>query len=164
MFGQGIPASQPAFATRTDSRNADIKQIEPLLARYRAAHEHRDLGEVLAIWPSLQNDQKELKKIKKQFERADILSTKVALESSEVQFPSKDEAIVKSTCTQQYVQLVSSSYASGDLNLQAMPAQNPGPTNNSDKKSVKKTNDIWMTLHRDGDSWTIVSVSDKKPH
>ncbi|HXM20436.1 MAG TPA: hypothetical protein VN948_04115 [Terriglobales bacterium] len=164
LLAQQAPASQPASAGQADSQNADRDQIQKLLTRYQAAYEGRNMAELLAIWPSLQNDQKEQKKIKKEFDRADISSMKVVLELQDMQFPAKDEAVVKSKCNEQYVQVVSTSYSSGDATMGGIVGQRPGPTNNIDKKTVKKTSDIWMTLHRDGDHWTIVSVSDKKPH
>jgi hypothetical protein len=88
---------------------------------------------------------------------------KYVLEAQDIQFPNNDEAVVKAKCDQQYHQLVTSSYSSGDATMGGLVGQRPGPSNNRDEKTVKKTSDLWMTLHRDGDKWTIASVSDKKP-
>jgi len=164
VFAQQAPASQPAPAVQADSQNTDHDQIQKVLTRYQTAYETRNMAEMLTIWPSLQNDQKEQKKIKKEFDRADISEMKVVLEPQDMQFPSKDEAVVKAKCNQQYLQVVTSSYSSGDATMGGLVGQRPGPSNNQDKKSVKKTSDLWMTLHRDGDKWTIASMSDKKPH
>jgi len=164
MLAQQTTPSQPAPSAQTDSQSADRDQIQKVLKRYEMAYEGRNMAELQAIWPTLQNDQKEQKKIKKEFDRADISQMKLALEPEDMQFPTKDEAVVKAKCNEQYVQVVSSSYSSGDATMGGMGGQRPGPTNNTDKKTVKKTSDVWMKLHRDGDNWTIVSVSDKKPH
>jgi hypothetical protein len=164
VFAQQAPTTQPAPATQADSQGSDRDQIQKLLTRYQTAYETRNMVEMQAIWPNLQTDQKEQKKIKKEFDRADISEMKVVLEPQDMQFPSKDEAVVKAKCNQQYMQVVTSSYSSGDATMGGLVGQRPGPSNNQDKKSVKKTSDVWMTLHRDGDKWTIVSMSDKKPH
>jgi hypothetical protein len=162
MFAQQAPLSQPAPAAQADSQSADRDQIQKVLRRYQTAYENQDMEELQAIWPGLQNDPKEQKKYKKEFDRADITHMKVVLEPQDIQFPTKDEAVVKSKCNEQYIQVVSSSYSSGDATIAGIVAQRPGPTNSTEKKTVKKTSDIWMTMHRDGKGWTIVSVSDKK--
>jgi hypothetical protein len=163
MFAQQAPISQPAPAAQADSKSADRDQIQGVLRRYQTAYQDQDMEELLAIWPGLQNDQKERKKYKKEFDRADITHMKVVLEPEDIQFPTKDEAVVKSKCNEQYIQVVFSSYSSGDATIGGIVAQRPGPTNSTEKKTVKKTSDIWMTMHRDGNGWTIVSISDKKP-
>ena len=61
------------------------------------------------------------------------------------------------------MQLEKSGYYAGDAMLARLVAQTPGPLTDLEKKKVKKAGDVWMTLHRDGGQWTIVSVSDKKP-
>jgi hypothetical protein len=163
MLALQTTPSQPAPSSQADSQSTDRDQIQKVLKRYETAYEGRNMVELQTIWPTLQSDQKEQKKIKKEFDRADISQMKVALEPQDVQFSSKDEAVVKAKCNEQYVQVVSSSYSSGDATMGGIVAQRPGPTNTSDKKTVKKTSDLWMTMHRDGDRWTIVSVSEKKP-
>ena len=162
MLAQQATPSQSAPASQANSQSNDRDQIQNLLKRYQAAYEGRNMAELQAIWPTLQNDQKEQKKIKKEFDRADISQRKVVLEPQDIQFPAKDEAVVKSKCNEQYVQVVNSSYSSGDATIGGIVGQRPGPTNNTEKKTVKKTSDVWMTLQRDGGNWMIVSVSDKK--
>jgi hypothetical protein len=59
VFAQQAPATQPAApGTPADSQNTDRDQIQKLLTRYQTAYETRNMAEIQAIWPTLQNDQK----------------------------------------------------------------------------------------------------------
>ena len=42
------------------------------------------------------------------------------------------------------------------------PAQRPPPSDQEMKHNVKKNGTVWMKLHKDGDNWKIVAVSDKQ--
>jgi hypothetical protein len=164
MFASALLAQQtPALAPRADSLRTGTKQFEPVFTSYQKAYERQDLRELLAVWPTLPRDAKQFKKIKQQFERADITHVRLVVEPHDVQIRGNDDAVVQCSNSEQYVQLEKSGYYGGDAMLPRLVAQTPGPLNDLEKRKVKKTGDIWMTLHRDGDQWTIVSVSDKKP-
>ena len=153
------PSDQQAAA-----QNPDRSAIDALLKRYATAYNHQSLDELLAVWPSLQNDKKTLKKTKDEFGRADVSEMNVSLQVQEVQPAANGDTLVRCTRSEQYKKLQTTSYSSGDNMMGSMPAQNPGPAHLSEKKSVRKTSDVWLTLHKNGDDWTIASVSDKKPH
>ena len=164
MFVAEVFAQQtPALLPRTDSSNMGTKQFEPVFTSYQRAYEQQDFAELLAVWPTLSKDAKEFKKIKRQFDRADIAHVKLVVEPHDVRFSGQDDAVVQCSTSEQYVQLEKSGYYGGDAMLARLVAQTPGPLNDLEKRKVKKTGDVWMTLHRDGDQWTIVSVSHKKP-
>ena len=152
------PSDQQAAA-----QNPDRSAIDALLKRYAAAYNHQSLDELVAVWPSLQNDKKTFKKVKDEFSRADVSEMNVSMQVQEVQSTASGDTLVRCTRSEQYKKLQTTSYSSGDNMMGSMPAQNPGPAHLSEKKSVHKTGDVWLTLHKNGDTWMIASVSDKKP-
>jgi len=160
MFAQ----QAPAVGTRATPSNTDTKQFETVLTHYQAAYERQDIAELLAVWPTLPKDDKQFKKIKRQLERADISSVKLVVEPHDVQFTGQDDAVVQCATNEEYVQIEKSDYYQGDAQIQRMGTQNTNSLGQMQKKTVKKNGNVWMTLHRDGDKWTIVAVSDKKPH
>ena len=171
-FGLVLPvaatAQQPADAQPPSTAPAagyslDRIAVEGVLRRYEAAYAHQSIDELVAVWPSLENDKKNYKKMKDELGRADISDRKVTMEVQDVQSATGGDFLVRCTRSDQYMKLQSSSYSSGDLNIQSMPSQNPGPTQQTDKKQVRKTNEVWLTMRHAGGDWTIASVSDKKP-
>ena len=154
--------SQPA-STAVD-QTLERVSIEGVLRRYETAYDHQSIDELVAVWPSLQNDKKNLSKMKDEFGRADISDRKVAMEVKDVQPAASDYVLVRCSRSEQYMKLQTTSYSSGDLQMGSMPAQNSGPKKLTDKKPVHKTSDVWLTLRKDRDAWTIASLSDKKPH
>lgn len=151
------PSDQQAAA-----QNPDRSAIDALLKKYATAYNHQSLDELTAVWPSLQNDKKTFKKIK-DFGRADVSEMNVSLQVQEVQPTANGDAVVRCARSEQYQKLKTTSYSSGDNTMGSMPSQNPGPAHLSDKKLIRKTSDVWLTLHKNGDAWTIASVRDKKP-
>jgi len=159
MLGQ-----QTSTSTSAGDTTSNTKQFEPVFTRYQAAYERQDISELLAVWPTLQKDEKEYKKIKKQLERADISSVKLVVKPHDVQFSGKDDAVVQCSTNEQYLQIEKSDYYQGDAQIQRMGTQNTNSLGQIQRRTVKKNGNLWMNLHRDGDKWTIVSVSEKKPH
>ncbi len=157
--------SQPSSAApaATNANTVDRISIEGVLRRYETAYNHQSVDELVAVWPSLQNDKKSFTKMKDEFGRADISDRKVSMEVKDVQVAADGNFLVRCTRSEQYMKLQNTTYTSGDLQMGATPVQNPGPSHLTDKKTVHKTNDVWLTLHKDGNAWTIASVSDKKP-
>lgn len=155
--------SEASPAQQAAAQNPDRSAINALLKRYATAYDHQSLDELLAVWPSLQNDKQIFKKIKHEFGRADVSEMNVSLQVQEVQPKANGDAVVRCARSEQYKKLQTTSYSSGDNMMGSMPSQNPGPAHLSDKKLVRKTSDLWLTLHKDGDTWTIASVRDSKP-
>jgi hypothetical protein len=174
-FGLLLPAavsaqqtgdSQPSSAApaAANASAVDRISIEGVLRRYETAYNHQNIDELVAVWPGLQDDKKNFKKMKDEFGRADISDRKVSMETQDVLPAADGNFLVRCTRSEQYTKLQTTNYSSGDLQMGSMPAQNPGPKNLSDKKPIHKTSDVWLTLHKDGNAWTIASLSDKKPH
>jgi hypothetical protein len=157
-FAQESPAS-PTTAT-----GPDRGPIQAALKSYVDAYNHRSLQELLAVWPDLENQKKDYKKIKEHFDDASLSAEQMTLKPLETQ-SLHDTAVVQAERTDQFVKTeTTSQIVGGGLGAAGMPSQDPGPHVDTVKKTVKKGDTVWITLHRTGDAWTIVSVSDKKPH
>ena len=113
------PATSSSIDTHAEARTPSNPQIDELLERYEAAYDHRNMDELLAVWPSLR-DSKDFKKIKDQFDRADILSMQLNLKVENQQPIGSDSAVVQCVRTQDYVQLETTSQYSGDLQMNRM--------------------------------------------
>lgn len=160
-LGQQTPATQGSAAD-VASASANRTDIEKTLKAYAEAYQDQDLQSVLKVWPDLQNQPKELRRTKERFENPRISNTQLALEVEDIQSTSNG-ALVKCKRVEKYNQVEFSTYSSNDDRLGTTPAQNPGPTHMQDKKKVIKENHVWITLHRDGDTWKIASLADKQP-
>jgi hypothetical protein len=155
---------QPSSAAPVAASAVERIAIEGVLRRYESAYSRQNIDELVAVWPSLQNDKKNFKKMKDELGRADISDRKVAMEVQDVQNVPGGDFLVRCSRSDQYMKLQTTSYSSGDLQIQSMPSQHPGPSQQADKVPVHKTSDVWLTMHHTGSDWTIASVSDKKPH
>jgi hypothetical protein len=156
----GQTASEPP---KVDPKNPDRVQIEETLQRYLAAYAHKNYQELLAVWPDLSKQKKEADKIRHHLEDGTVSQEEVTLQPQETDSTS-DGALVKAQRTEQFVKTErSSSISHGDLNMGAMPVQDPGPTKTEKKKPFKKTDTVWIKLHKAGDNWTIASITSEKP-
>ena len=96
IFASVMFAEQtPTLTTRTQPSKAGTKQFEPVFTHYQTAYERQDIAELLAVWPTLQNNEKELKKIKRQLESADITHVKLVVEPHDVKFTGDNDAVVQ---------------------------------------------------------------------
>ena len=107
----------------------------------------------------MQNEKKEYKKIKEHFTDTKVSHEQVNLNACETQAV-KDDAVAKCERTEEFVKTEIETSYGGDATM-ASPAQRPTPTNTENRRPVKKTGTVWVKLHKDGDTWKIVSVSDK---
>src|SRR5216683_3590508 len=146
-FGLLLPAacsaqqtgdSQPSSAAPAAANAVDRISIEGVLRRYETAYNHQSVDELVAVWPSLQNDKKSFTKMKDEFGRADISDRKVSMEVKDVQVAADGNFLVRCTRSEQYMKLQNTTYTSGDLQMGATPVQNPGPSHLTDKKTVHK--------------------------
>lgn len=161
LLGYIAPAQEPSPTSAKQVE--DRGQIEKVLKKYTDAYDHHDLSGVLKVFPDLETQKKELRKTQERFENPRISNTRLELEILETR-PSEKGTVVQCRRTERYDQLQYSSYESGDATIGGMPVQRPGPTKMENKKTVSKTGQVWITLNRDRDSWTISSISDKQPH
>jgi hypothetical protein len=148
--------SQPSSAAQATAQTSDRSAIDAVLKRYEAAYDHQNLDELLAVWPSLRNDKKGLRKIKDEFGRADVSEMNVSLQVREVQAAADGETLVRCARSEQYKKVQTTSYD----RMIGVPSQTSNPS--QDKRTVHKTSDVWLTLHP-GTTWTITTVNDKKP-
>jgi hypothetical protein len=131
--------------------------IELALKKYVSASERRSMQELLAIWPDLQNQKKEFGKIKQHFDDPNVSNEHLTLLPSQTQ-TLKDEAIVQCERTEHFAK-TEATQTGGDLIMNSSPAQTPPPGQTT--KQVKKTEKVWVKLHKKDDNWVIVSVSQK---
>lgn len=131
--------------------------IETMLKKYISAYERRSMPDLLAVWPDLQNQKKEMGKIKQHFDDGNVSNEHMSLQPLQTQV-SNDDAILQCERTEQFAK-VESLETGGDLGMGRYPTQNPGPSHAT--KQVKKKDKVWMKLRKDHDDWLIVSVSEK---
>jgi hypothetical protein len=156
----GSAQAQAPASIDTAASSPDRAPIEATLKSYVAAYERRNIEELVAIWPDLQNQKKDYKKIKQHFDDSHISNLKVTLAPQEIQ-TSKDDAIARCDRTEEYVKTVSHSDGSGDT-MMANVAQRPPPSERTSTSNEKKKDTLWFKLHKNGDNWQIVQVSDKQ--
>ncbi|MBA3913236.1 MAG: hypothetical protein H0X25_05150 [Acidobacteriales bacterium] len=159
---QGAGAAVGSSVPATLSHDAERGKIDEVLKAYDAAYNHKSLEGLLAIYPSLQNDQKEFKKVKWHFEDPNVYSEEMNLQAEDVQV-NGNQAKVRAKRHEKYYALeMRSEITNGDLNMQNMPAQDPGPNRVQRKHNTDKTETVYMTLQRNGENWQIASMSTKK--
>jgi hypothetical protein len=161
VFAQESNPSSPNSnsAAQGTAQSPDRAAIDETLKSYVNAYGKRSVDDLVAVWPDLANQKKEYKKIKEHFADSTISNDKVSLGSCETQ-AMKEDAVVKCERTEEYVKTESNTTYGGDA-MMASPAQRPPPTQETTKRPIKKSGPVWVKLHKDGDGWKIVSVSDK---
>jgi hypothetical protein len=133
--------------------------MEITLRKYVSAYEQRNIQDLLAVWPNLQNDKKEYERTKKHFNDGNVSNEHMSLQPLETQVL-KEDAIVRCERLERFAKTETSD-GGGDLMRDRMPTQNPGPHNST--KDVKRKDNVWVKLHKDNDQWVITSVSSKQP-
>ena len=132
-------------------------EIGEALKKYVAAYEARNLQDLLKVWPDLQNQKKDLGKIKQHFNDPNVSNEHLTLQPLQTQVL-KDDAIVNCERTEHFAKMETTN-PGGDLIMNRQVSQTPPPTETT--KTLKKTNKVWIKLHQNQDSWVIVSVSEK---
>jgi len=156
-LAQGGTASQPSDTQAGAQANMPA-EIETTLKKYVAAYERRSTQDLLAVWPDLQSQKKEFGKIKQHFDDPNVSNEHMSLRPLETQVL-KDDAIVQCERTEKFGK-TGSTPTGGDLIMNRAPAQTPAPSQWT--KDVKKTDKVWVKLHKNGDNWVIVAVSPKQ--
>ena len=153
--------SQPSSAVQATAQTPDTSSSDTVLRRYEAAYGHQNLDELLAVWPSLQDDKKQFKKIKDVFGSASISDVNVSLLTEETQTVAGGDLLLRCKRSEQYMRLQDTRDALADVvpGRTGIPVGKPVPT----KSPVHKTAEIWLTLHKTGAVWIIASLSEKKP-
>src|SRR5216684_1271844 len=89
--------SQPSSSAPAAANTLERVAIEGVLRRYETAYNHQSVDELVAVWPSLQNDKKSFTKMKDEFGRADISDRKVSMEVKDVQVAADGNFLVRCT-------------------------------------------------------------------
>jgi hypothetical protein len=146
---QGSAAQMPASAP-----------VDAVLKKYVAAYDERNMQALLDIWPDLANQKKEFNKIKEHLTDARVSDEHMSLRPLETK-TLNDDAIVQCERSEVFSKTETKSQFGGDLNMGASPAQSAPPTQQTSKTTVKKTDKVWLKLHKQNGNWQIVSVSTK---
>ena len=153
------PASTTPAGTQAAAQLPEQAGINTTLKAYANAYGSRNINDLVAVWPDLPNQKKDYKKIKEHLTDTKVSHDSVTFSSCETQVM-KDNAVTKCDRTEEYIKTEMNTTYSGDA-MMASPAQRPPPTTQEKKTPVKKTETVWVKLHKNGDNWQIVSVSDK---
>jgi len=154
------PASQAPASPPDRAQSANNAAINAALNAYVNAYGKRSIDDLVAVWPDLANQKKEYRKIKEHFADAKVSNEKLSLNSCETQAV-KDQAMATCEQTEEFVKTETETTYGGDA-MMASPAQRPPPVKQDLKHNMKKSETVWVKLHKDGDTWKIVSVSNKK--
>jgi len=158
-FAQQPAAAPPSTTPSSAAPAPDRAPIEATLKAYVTAYNRRSLDEVVAVWPDLPNEKKDYKKLKDHLQDTHVSSLQFTLQPLETQ-SLKDDAVVKCERNEQFVKAVTITQQSGDA-MMSDPFQRPGNTQRDQKKNVNKKDTVWVKLHKNGDTWQIVSILDK---
>lgn len=156
---ESAPASQVPPGVAANAQTPDQAAINATLKAYVDAYGTRNIDNLVAIWPDLPNQKKDYKKIKEHFTDSKISHDKVSLNGCETQ-AMKSDVVVKCERIEEYIKTEEETSYFGDA-MMASPAQRPPPNPRQEKHTEKKHGNVWVKLHKDGDSWKIVSVSEK---
>jgi hypothetical protein len=148
---------------KLDAGTPNRVQLEETLQHYLAAYQQKNYQRLLEVWPTLAGEKKEAEKIRRHLEDNNISQEQMTIQPLQTE-STADSAIMHAQRTEQYVKTErTSTIAQGDLNMGNMPAQNPGPSQIEKKKPFKKTDTVWIKFHKNGDNWTIASITSQKP-
>ena len=156
---QAAPASVPATGSEAAAPSPEQAGIDATLKAYVNAYGSRQIDDLVAVWPELQNEKKEYKKIKAHLTDTQISNDRVSLNSCKTQIV-KADAVVQCDRTEEFIKTETQTSYGGDA-MMASPAQRPPPSDQELKHNIKKSGMVWMKLHEDGGKWKIVSVSEK---
>jgi hypothetical protein len=158
-------AQQPSTsrAALSEPSAADREQVQAVLKAYESAYQHMSLYELQKIWPDLPNQKKEHRKADDLLNRGDVSSLQVSIDAQDVQV-NGDDAVVRGIQHEQYLKTEKSVYYGGDNSMTRVGTTTPGPTPERDKKTVKKTEDVTIHLHRESGAWVIASLEETGKH
>jgi hypothetical protein len=163
-------AQEPSIApanrmspTQVQISAGDRERVEATLKKYEAAYQHMSLYELQNVWPDLPNQKKEYRKAEDLLTRGNVSSVRVALDVQDVQV-NGDEAVAHALRHEQYLKNEQSSYYGADNSMGRVGTQTQGPVSESEKRTVKKTQEVTIKLHRRSDTWLIASLDESGKH
>ena len=152
-----------ASAQQPSTAPADREGIEAALKKYESAYQHMSLYELQNVWPDLPNQKKEYRRAEDLLKRGDVSNVQVSLHLHDVQV-NGDGAVAHGLRNEHYLKNQQSSYYGADNSMARVGTQTPGPITERDKRTVKKTQEVTIHLHRQGDSWVIASLEESSKH
>lgn len=156
---------QPSMPASNDAQNPDRQEILSVLDKYASAYDHQSMSELLAIWPTLKDDQKLYKHIEQHFRESNIMvnSVETTMEPEHWEIE-KDRAVVRCVRNERYVKVATQAETIGtDLRgPKAGYGQLPEPNQRTQQWVVKKSSDVTLTLQKVGNDWNIVSGAEEK--
>jgi len=153
----------PTAQTQVQPSPGDRAGVDAALKKYESAYQHMSLYELQIVWPDLPNQKKEYRKAEDLFKRGDVSDMLLSLEAKDVQV-NGDNAVVHGIRHEHYLKNEKSEYYGSDLGMEPLGTQRLGPTAVRKKRSVKKTDDVTIHLHRQGDAWVISSLEENGKH
>jgi len=160
------PTAAPANPTtpaQAQTSAVDREGVDAALKKYESAYQHMSLYELQNVWPDLPNQKKEYRKAEDLLKRGDVSSVQVSLYLHDVKV-NGDDAVAHGLRNEQYLKNQQSSYYGSDNTMARVGTQTPGPTTGSDKRTVKKTQEVTIHLQRHGDDWVIASLEENGKH
>lgn len=151
-----------AVANTAPADSSDRAQIAAVLAKYEAVYDHHSVEGLIAIWPDLPNQRKELKKLRWHLaDDPDVFSEKMTVDPLDWQID-KDQASVKCKREEVYVTIESrTEIATSDVRSETGQLVDPAPS--TSKKVRSKSDTVWFQMHRLNGGWVIASISEKPP-
>ena len=160
------PSATPANPTtpaQAQTSAVDREGVDAALKKYESAYQHMSLYELQNVWPDLPNQKKEYRKAEDLLKRGDVSSVQVSLEVQDL-LVSGDDAVARGVRHEQYLKNEKSEYYGSDLGMEPLGTQRLGPVAVRKKRSVKKTDDVTIHLHRQGNAWVIASLEENGKH
>jgi hypothetical protein len=166
IFANSQEPSTPAPSTaqtQVQISAVDRTGIDAALKKYESAYQHMSLYELQNVWPDLPNQKKEYRKAEDLLKRGNVSNVQVSLDVNDLKV-NGDDAVARAIRREQYLKNEQSSYYSSDNSMARLGTQTPGPATGSDKRTVKKTQEVTIHLHRQGDAWVIASFEENGKH
>jgi hypothetical protein len=166
LLASASQAQQSPAVPKSEVSAADKLRVDEVVQRYLSSYQHKNLQELVTVWPDLQNQKKEYDKIKHHFADSRLSDEQMEVAVTDIQ-PTNDGFVVHAQRTEKFVRSESSSTLVGGDLLGGSPQSQAAPINNPvvgiKKKDFKKSDEVWITMHRAGDQWTIVSITNTNP-
>ena len=152
-----------ATPAQTQIPAADQEGIDSALKKYESAYQHMSLYELQNVWPDLPNQKKEYRRAEDLLKRGDVSNVQVSLYIHDIQV-NGDDAVAHGLRNERYFKNQQSSYYGADNTMARVGTQTPGPVAEKDKRTVKKTQEVTIQLHRQGGTWVIASLEESGKH
>ena len=157
-----LQAQQTSQPSSPGTTSVERVQVDAVLQRYLTAYQRRSIDLLLEVWPDLQKDKKQYGQLKHHLGDASLADEKMEVTPREIQSTSEGILVhVQRTETYSKIEVIHSVF--GGSWSSTMPVQDTSSQKRQNKKETTKQDEVWITMHHTGDTWTIASITDKKP-